>query len=170
MRFLLSRALVALAVVSTLAPFATQAGTKTEKSKIASSASVSNFIKDAKDRLALCATEYDKYRALSFASKKGWDVAYEADYSSAKLSGKPFVPPIASKVDPLHQICASSEKEKFIPLAKTFIKSLSAAERQKSAKDMTAQWITAIDSIGNAGAQSEIAKFETLANSLMLDF
>lgn len=127
------------------------------------------FIGDAKQRIAKCSYEYDKFLGTTKAASLAWEAESDAAEASANLSGKPVVYPKMKEVTPYHKICADSSKDEFIPTAKIFIKSFKAASSKKSAKDMVAQWITAIDAIGSDAATTENAKFETLANGLMLE-
>lgn len=131
---------------------------------------VADFIENAKQRIAVCEGQYDKFSAESFAAERSWESENKAEEAESRYSGKPIEVIQMRQTSPYHKICSESAKQDFIPTAKTFIRLFKNKETQKNAKDMVAQWITAIDAIGDKGAQSELAKFETLANGLLLDF
>lgn len=140
-----------------------------QKGKIANTPRVAEFISSAKKKINDCEGKYQDFLALSFANEKAWESEYNLNQALAKAGGGPVKSPKMEHAEPYHKTCAEAAKQETIPNAKIFIKSFKTASAQKNAKDMIAQWITAIDSIGNDGAKAEAAKFETLANGLMLE-
>lgn len=127
------------------------------------------FIANAKQQMATCEQQYRKFRTDSWAAEKAWEAAYDAERASSRLTGKPPVNPAMEQVEPYHKTCAEKAKKDILATAKAFIKSFKGADGQKNARDMVAQWVTAMDAIGNESAKAESAKFETLANGLLLD-
>lgn len=146
---------------------------KSSKEKNATSAAsgpqTKEFIATAKDRISKCESEFSKYESTSWAAEKAWDAAYSAAEATSRLTGKPVVNPEMSKVELYHKACADNAKNELVPVSKGLFKSIKNTDAQNSAKDMMAQWITAIDAIGSQGSRAESAKFETLANRLLLD-
>lgn len=130
-----------------------------------------DFVNDAKQRIVRCGQEYDKFRSTSFAANRAFEMGMQAEEASARLRGGSvdYDKIKHEEVVAYHKICAEKEKKEFIINAKSFIKSIKSADKQKSSKDMVSQWITAIDSIGNDNENTEISKFQTIANSLLLD-
>lgn len=157
--------------ITTLLQVTAQAKEQNDKAtpNIASTKGISALISDAKQRIEKCEGQYNLFLTTSRAAELAWEAEYDADRASERLSGKKIAPPLLTKTTPYHKICAEAEKQQFIPVAKNFIKLQKKADSQKHTKNMVAQWITSIDAIGNEGAKAEKAKFETLANGLMLD-
>lgn len=170
MNIKLSVFMLAATIFALSSPVTAQAKEHSEKSVAAIKApKIADFVADAKQRIETCNSEYGKFRSELFASNMLWEASYNAAEASARLNGGGVEAPTMSETKPYHKICAESSKNEFIPTAKIFIKSFKNVDKQKATKDMVAQWITAIDTIGSDAATTEYAKFETLANGLILE-
>ncbi len=77
--------------------------------------------------------------------------------------------PTIGDVPPVYLKFVKDTKEAMLPEAKAFIQSFTKTDERGRATDMVAQWITALDAIGNRNSEAEASKFETLANRMTLE-
>lgn len=149
---------------------AKEQGKKAVIEPVATAEDANNLVTEAKQKLISCNKSFQVYRIMMQAA----DMARQAreDSEDAERRAGYSRPKQEAVTDPQPQylVCIASAKEQFVPSAKVFIKSVKSADTQRKAKDMIAQWITAIDAVGSSIASTEQAKFETQANSLMLEF
>jgi hypothetical protein len=127
------------------------------------------FIKTARNAIAACNAEFENYKVMDHMADVVWRSAYDANVAMARLTHE-----VAKKPDreapPLYHVeCVSKQKGDVIPQLKPFVDSFKASDSRVRAREMAAQWITAMDGIGKQGSQTEAAKFETLANGLLID-
>lgn len=152
----LYKAILTISVITLFSPSVVYA----EKMVKVNASNPSEFISEAKRRIRKCEASYDTYVSIVKAQ----------NFVNQLLQAQNGSPTETKPVEREFVQCSAQEKEEFVPIAKTFIKSIKAANTQKIAKDMVAQWITTIEAIGSQVSSAERAKFETLSNSLMLEF
>jgi hypothetical protein len=125
---------------------------------------LSDFIADAKNRIATCNGNYQQYLVLSDAHELMMQTALKLQ-DSQRDNGE-AITPLPKEMD---KFDCENEKVEFIPVAKSFIKAQKNANTKRAIKDMVAQWMTVIDSFGNSNLAAENSKFETMANGLLLE-
>lgn len=155
---------IAMLAITTCATAAT-----TKKSSDTPATGQIAFINAAKDAIQKCNAEYQHYKLMEHMADVGWEAEYNSNQAMADATGTPAAATKRNDPPAYHVACRDQRKAEVIPQSKSFMKSFKSSESKSRARDMVAQWITAIDAIGNEGSQSEEARFQTLANGLLID-
>lgn len=133
------------------------------------------FLSDARNTISLCNSKYREFVQLKRMNQYAYEEGLRADEAMARLNavqGKATSDVGSTKLEKTpeyHVLCIEKSKGLLLPRSKKFVSSFKTAHQQSAAKAMIAQWMTAIDSIGNEVGPTEAAKFVTLANGILID-
>ncbi|MBC3874608.1 hypothetical protein [Undibacterium flavidum] len=127
------------------------------------------FIRQTKSLLSECGNAYQNYLATERLSDLALEAKQSANDAKARLSNKSPETAQKAPTTPFHLECINRNKPKILDKSKVFISSFKANEMKMNPKSLIAQWMTALDSIDKQVAQGERAKFETIANNIIIE-